>query len=490
MRGDGGERVTRQRIGGLDLKPTHERTWTRAVSASLFAALAAACGAMDAGAPALQDEVIAFVGVTVVPMDSERVVADQTVMVNDGRIAVIGDSDETTVPASAQQIDGAGLYLMPGLAEMHGHLPNPSFPAEVTENVLFLYVANGITTVRGMQGHPSQIELRERIRQGELVGPQLFLGSPAMSGNSVQAVEDAERLVREYQAAGFDLLKVLEGLSAEVYDAIAATANEIGIPFAGHVTDNVGLFHALESGQATIDHLDNYIEALVPDDRAIEVEALVGVRQLLDRIDEDRIALVVEATREAGAGVVPTMVLWENGILATRPSAELLEERTEVQYMPSETVQQWAQAVDERMDGANLTASRELAGLRRRLLSALHGGGVQVLLGTDSPQIFSVPGFSSHREMALYVDVGLTPYDVLESGTRVVAEHFGAADDFGTVEVGKRADLLLLQGNPLEDVSNVARRAGVMVNGQWLSEDAIQRRLAEMATYYAAQPSP
>ncbi len=246
------------------MKPTHERAWTRAVSASLFAAQVAACGAMDTGAPALQGGVTAFVGVTVVPMDSERVVADQTVMVNDGRIAVIGGSDETTVPASAQQIDGAGLYLMPGLAEMHGHLPNPNFPAEVTENVLFLYVANGITTVRGMHGHPSQFELRERIRQGDLVGPQLFLGSPAMRGNSVQTVEDAERLVREYQAAGFDLLKVLEGLSAEVYDAIAATANEIGIPFAGHVTDNVGLFHALESGQATVDHLDNYIEALVP----------------------------------------------------------------------------------------------------------------------------------------------------------------------------------------------------------------------------------
>ena len=249
-------------------------------------------------------------------------------------------------------------------------------------------------------------------------------------------------------------------------------------------------FVGLESRQATVDHLDNYVDALVPDDRAIEAQALVGVEQLLDRIDEDRIALVVEATREAGAGVVPTMVLWENGIFPTRPSAELLEERPEVQYMPSETVQQWAQAVDERIEGANLDANRELAGLRRRLLSALHAGGVQVLLGTDSPQIFSVPGFSVHREMALYVDAGLTPYEVLESGTRVVAEHFGAADDFGTVEVGKRADLLLLQGNPLEDVSNVARRAGVMVNGHWLSEDEIQRRLAEMATYYTTQPSP
>ena len=123
-------------------------------------------------------------------------------------------------------------------------------------------------------------------------------------------------------------------------------ANEVGIPFGGHVTDNVGLFHALESGQATVDHLDNYIEALVPDDQRVEVPALRGVDQLLDRIDEARIARVVDATVAAGAGVVPTMVLWENGIIASRPSEDLLGEWTEVQYMPPDTVQRWSQAVE------------------------------------------------------------------------------------------------------------------------------------------------
>ena len=448
-----------------------------------------ACGgAPDTEAPALDGEVTAFEGVTVVPMDSERVVPDQTVIVHEGRIVDIGPAADSAVPANAERIDGAGRYLMPGLAEMHGHLPNPNMPEQVTENVLFLYVANGVTTVRGMQGNPSQIELRDRIRRGEVLGPQLYLGSPSMNGNSVTTVEDAERLVREYQAAGFDLLKVHEGLSAEVYDAIATTANEVGIPFGGHVTDNVGLFHALESGQATVDHLDNYIEALVPDDQRVEVPALRGVDQLLDRIDEARIARVVDATVAAGAGVVPTMVLWENGIIASRPSEDLLGEWTEVQYMPPDTVQRWSQAVDQRVENSNLDAAREVSALRRRLLKALHDGGVRVYLGTDSPQIFSVPGFSIHREMRLYVEVGLTPYDVLESGTRMVAEYFDAASDFGTVEVGKRADLLLLEGNPLEDIGNVARRTGVMVNGYWMSEADIQQRLAEIAEYYAAPP--
>ena len=472
------------------MKRMPEYSWTRAVPPVLLAALVVGCSPSDAGGPAVPGEPTAFVGVTVVPMDSERVIPDQTVVVDNGRILTIGDAEQVPVPRGAQHIDGAGLYLMPGLADMHGHLPKTSPPDETTEDVLFLYVANGVTTVRGMDGHPSQIELRERVQNGQLVGPQLFLASPEFNGENTHTMDDAERRVREYQAAGFDLLKVHEGLSAGIYDVIAATANEVGIPFAGHVSDSVGLFHTLEAGQATIDHLDNYVEALVPNDGASVVETLFGVEQLLDRVDEDRVELVVEATREAGTGVVPTMVVWENWLYATRPSAELLDEWTEVQYMPPATVQQWAQAVDRRLEEADLEARRELAGLRRRLLLALHGGGVAVLLGTDSPQVFSVPGFAIHREMAFYVDAGLSPYDVLESGTRAVAEHFGAAGDFGTVEVGKRADLLLLKGNPLESVGNVARRAGVMAGGRWLSEDEIQRRLAEIAAHYTAQELP
>ncbi len=461
----------------------------------VLGALVAACGGPDvaqtgvqapeAAAPPEGSGATAFIGVTVVPMDGERTLADQTVVVQDGRITAMGPAGELAVPDGALEVDGTGQYLMPGLAEMHGHLPSPDTPADVTENVLFLYVANGVTTVRGMQGHPAQLELRERVRSGELVGPQLFLAAPAMSGNTVGTVEDAERLVREYQTAGFDLLKVQEGLSVEVYEAIVATAREIDIPFGGHVSDSVGLFAALEAGQATVDHLDNYVEALVPEDAGAEPGGLADVDAMIESVDEDRMALVVDATLDAGTGVVPTMVLWENGIFGTRPSDSLLEEWTEVQYMPRDTVQGWSDAVDDRVAGADVASRQALADLRRRLLLALHDGGVPVLLGTDSPQIFSVPGFSVHREMALYVEAGLSPYEVLASGTRAVAEHFDAADEFGTVAVGQRADLLLLDANPLDDVANVARRSGVMVNGRWIPEDEIQERLAVVAASYA-----
>jgi len=452
---------------------------------SLFAILVAtiSCSEVQAPTDGGGRAVTAFVGVNVVPMDSERVVENQTVLVENGHIAAFGPVGDVEIPEGATRIDGAGKYLMPGLAEMHGHLPNPDLPEAVTENVLFLYVANGVTTVRGMQGHASQIPLRARIERGELVGPRLILGSPSMSGESVKTVEDARRLVREYKEAGFDLLKVHENLSPEVYDAIASTAKEIGIPFGGHVTDTVGLFHALSAGQTTIDHLDNYVEALVPEGESPqEAPGLLGAEQLLSRIDESRLPQVVQATLDADASVVPTMVLWESGIYATRPSADLREERTEVRYMPKDMVERWVQAVDERVSSSDPEMLRRLAELRRRILTALHQGGVRILLGTDSPQIFSVPGFSIHREMQFYVDSGMTPYEVLSSGTRVVGDYFG--ENFGAIAVGEGADLILVDGNPLEDVKNVSRISGVMARGRYVSREEIQKKLEAIAAAY------
>lgn len=433
--------------------------------------------------PEVDTDVIAFFNVNLVPMTTQGILESYTVLVDEGRISDLGPTAEVTIPTGATRIDGTGHYLMPGLTEMHGHLPNPSMPAEVTENVLFLYIANGVTTVRGMQGNDSQIELRERIRAKELLGPQLVLGSPAMYGDRVTTPEQAVALVREYDDAGYDLIKIHEGLSPDVYDAIAGTAGQLGMPFAGHVPDQVGLFHALDVGQETIDHLDNYVEALVPEDRKLEEPpGLRGAHELLARIDTSRIDLVVRETVEADGSVVPTMVLWESGIYATRPSDVLLDERPEVAYMPEETVARWIEAVDSRVEEADTDAMHQLAMLRRRILKALYDGGARILLGTDSPQIFSVPGFSIHREMKLYSEIGMKTYDVLASGTRVPGEFLRS--DFGTVELGQRADLLLLEANPLEDVANLSERVAVMVNGELITEDAIQERLEEIAESY------
>ena len=152
--------------------------------------------------------------------------------------------------------------------------------------------------------------------------------------------------------------------------------------------------------------------------------------------------------------------------------------------MPPETVTGWVRQVDERRTSTDADTNRRVAALRRRVLQALHAGGANIALGTDSPQVFSVPGFAVHHEMAFYVDIGMTPYAVLAIGTRKPAEYFDKADEFGTVAVGQRADLILLTENPLDDIAHVARRAGVMVNGRWLSEEEIQRRLMEIAQFY------
>jgi imidazolonepropionase-like amidohydrolase len=413
------------------------------------------------------DPVVAFVNVNVVPMDRDRVVAGQTVVVGDGRIAAVGPAASTTVPAGAVRVDGQGKYLMPGLAEMHGHVPPPNQPAQYIEDVLFLYFANGVTTVRGMQGAPGQLELRDRVNKGELVGPTLYLAGPSFNGNAVKTPEQAVQMVREQKSQGWDLLKVQGGLSVATYDAMARTAKEVGIPFAGHVPADVGLLHAIEMGQQTYDHIDGFIEYLG------------GAK---GPVDEVKLREIVRRVREQGAWIVPTMAVWET--LQGTLDDKTLTAYPELKYMPVQQVQQWTLALQKRLSNPqfNQAAAKLVIDNRMRILRALHEGGVRILLGTDAPQQFSVPGFSIHREMTRMIAAGMTPYDVVKSGTQSVGAYFKDRDDFGTIEVGKRADLVLVDANPLQNVANIARRSGVMARGRWLTEKDIQARLDRIAS--------
>ncbi|MDE0360537.1 MAG: amidohydrolase family protein [Rhodospirillaceae bacterium] len=424
----------------------------------------------------------AFVDVNVLPMDDERVVAGQTVLVADGRIVQVGAAADVMVPDDVTVIDGSGRYLMPGVAEMHGHYPNPD-AQEFTEAVMHLYVANGVTLVRGMQGGASHLPLRDAIEAREIVGPRLLVCAPAISGNNVTQPEDARRLVREAAAAGFDHIKVFEGLTPEVFSAIAETAAEVGLTFSGHVSNLVGLYSALEQGQSTIDHLDNYIEAMIDDPEIVGELGLLELPSVMSQVDEAKLGDVIAATVEAGAGVVPTEVLWET-FLGGRSGADFLAEMPETRYWVRESipgvasgVNRWAQQTDGRSAALpSPDAGRPVIELRRRLIKELYDAGVPVLLGTDSPQVFSVPGFSIHREMQVMVESGLTPYQVLHAGTAAVADFLGA-EDFGRIAEGQRADLVLLNANPLDDIGHFADSAGVMVNGVWLSRSDIDERL-------------
>jgi imidazolonepropionase-like amidohydrolase len=399
-------------------------------------------------------------------MDSDRVLADWTVVVRDGRVIATGPASAIKVPADATVIDGRGKYLLPGLAEMHGHIPPPTSSPEYIESVLFLYVANGVTTVRGMQGAAGQLELRDRTARGEIVGPTLYLAGPAFTGNTAPDVATAVARVRQQKDEGWDLLKIQTGLSREVYDAIAQTAREVRLPFAGHVPSAVGVEHALEMYQDTIDHIDGYVEHLGGQSVPLEDRP---VRELAER------------TAKAGVAIVPTLFVWE-----TLRGAVTLESRTslpELQYLPRQTVEQWTRSLTNRLN--NPQFNRDAAGhyIRNhvKVFKALHDAGAEILLGSDAPQQFNVPGFSVHREMQRMVEAGLTPYEVLKTGTANVGAHMIGKDSFGHIAIGHRADFVLLDANPLENIANAERRSGVMVRGRWLPAAEIQQRLAAIA---------
>ncbi|HYI39646.1 MAG TPA: amidohydrolase family protein [Allosphingosinicella sp.] len=456
----------------------------RSILLTLLAAFALLSGAPAAAQAARA--VYAITDVTVVPMDRERLLPGRTVIVRDGRIAAIGAARSTRIPAGAVRIDGRNRYLMPGLAEMHAHVPAGA-DAQWTRDVLFLYAANGITFARGMLGAPAHLELRSKLEQGALIGPRLYTSGPSLNGNSVATPEDGRRMVAEQKAAGYDFLKIHPGLDRARYDAIAAAARAHKLPFGGHVPDAVGLRRALEAGQATVDHLDGYMPLLVRDDFAIPEGAggFFGY-DLADSVDERKIAQAARLTRQAAVWNVPTDSLMHHMLLPGLGEAELLA-REELRYVPSAMLEGWKQAragFRAQPDYVPARAARFIL-VRGKLIKALHDSGAGLLLGSDAPQLFNVPGFSLHRELTYFVQAGLTPYQALSAGTREVARFLGTPGDFGTVEPGRRADLILIEGDPLKDVANVRRRAGVMVGGRWLGRDEIEAGLAAIAARHA-----
>lgn len=200
----------------------------------------------------------------------------------------------------------------------------------------------------------------------------------------------------------------------------------------------------------------------------------------LDKPHADRIRELARLTKEAGASVTPTMALWRT--IFGRDTAETLRaRRPEIAFMPPQAFAGWAAQREDQLAQIPEEDGRAVLEFRDAMLKALADAGVRILLGSDAPQLFSVPGFSLQREMEAMVRAGLTPYQVLRSGTRDAAEYLDAGWEFGTVEVGRSADLILVAGNPLADVANIARRDGVMLRGRWLPQGDLAKRFAEVA---------
>lgn len=435
----------------------------------------------------------ALVGANVIPMTDAGPLADQTVLVRDGRISAIGPRSELEVPATFRRIEAAGRYLIPGLTDAHVHLEH-----FISPEVLKLFVANGITTVRNMDGRPYILEWRRAVESGAMLGPTIYTAGPILDGDPptrddntiVRNVTEAAAVVEEQARAGYDFIKVYVGLSREVYDAVIASAQEYGLPVAGHVPRQVPLERVLEAGQASIEHLDGYDELIEAEDSPHRDGWHWSKLYLAMPADSQKFEEAAQLTAEAGIWHVPTLVMQEKRAAPSEMQTWL--EAPELAYVPRDVTRhwdpdQWDRQTRDLLDNfgpaeAEILERGELN--RNRLVAALHDARVGVLIGTDTPNPFVVPGFSVHEELRNFVEAGLSPHDALLAATRESARFLGEADQFGTIEVGKRADLILVDRDPTENIQNTTSIVGVMVHGAWLPARDLTTLLEEVAAAF------
>jgi imidazolonepropionase-like amidohydrolase len=420
--------------------------------------------------PASQDApATAFTHASVLAMSGEaRVLSDQTVIVQSGRIAWVGPATEARPPRDARVIDATGKYLLPGLADMHVHTGSSDFP---------LLIANGVTTVREMNGSPTLLAIRDSVRAGTLLGPTMYVAGPLLAGVKqrwrhvlIQTPEEARAEVQREIAAGYDYVKAYSGLSLASYDAIVATARG-HLPVVGHIPRDVGLEHALASGQCSLEHMDQI------------VEALAGNRKSLDSATIDSGAAAIA---RAQAWVTPTLAVME--VLNSRGTKRFaaLYDRPEMRFVDADTRAWWnslrapmhgatsAEPVDTDFVG-NMARAYDVA--ETQLVRALHRAGVRMLLGTDFPNPLMVPGFAAHDELDALVRTGIPPYDALAMATTNAAAFTHATGTFGVIAPGARADILLVDADPLRDLSTLRHPVGVMLRGRWLDRAALDAML-------------
>lgn len=456
----------------------NHQTKRLSVGSALFFALLFACSPRLVAAQ--HKPPTAFVDVNVVPMNREIVISHQTVVVEDGKIVALGPAHSVKIPAGSQRIDGTNRYLMPGLVDMHVHFIRPALPgrpqkssaatyAKENEQLALLFVANGVTTVRNMWGHPEILKLNDHILRGDILGPTIYSVGPITDGDPpvnagsriVITEQEAQEAVREDKKRGYIAIKVYNNLSVSAYRAIVAAAAKEHLPVVGHVPKAVGLTGALEAHQASLEHFSGgFPRAALPEGTA---QDQLFLNDLLSRADLNKLPAAAEAAKAAGSWTCPT-------VAQVQIDAEKDSWAKERSFVPPEVVERYEQG-----KLPLLVSSSEAFPLA--LVRALHSKGAGLLLGTDAYKPNVIPGFSLHEELGYFVKAGLSPYDAIRAGTSDAARFLHRENEFGTVAVGQRADLLLLTANPLESVGNVAKRVGLMLRGDWLSEGELQIKL-------------
>ncbi len=416
-------------------------------------------------------QVTVFKNVNVVTMNSPEILENQNVIVADGMIRYVGSDDKQAL--NAVTINADGKYLMPGLADMHVHVN--------AKKDLAMYLANGVTTIRNMRetkllGTISYVRnLRNRVNSGKIAGPTIYstgpiyddkplLPDPPFRKGTEQAdtKEKVNRLVKNDKQKGYDFIKVYSNLSKQMYEEIIKVSAGWSIPVVGHVPGSVGIELALSLGQNSIEHLTGY-------DKFINGASVV---------EEEHLDKCIEMTKSKNIWNCPTLVVFSKYV----PTEEFdyLENREGMQYMPWYVKRFWRSG-REKMNKTFLKNKWcylcETVDARKKIVKKLHDAGVGLLLGTDSMDAFVVPGFAAHEELKLLVDAGLTPYEAIRTATVNPAIYMNALDTIGTVSAGKRADLVLVEGNPLENIENTVKIAGVMAKGRWFPKDQLNKML-------------
>jgi imidazolonepropionase-like amidohydrolase len=417
---------------------------------------------------------VAFVGVNVIPMtEGASLLRAQTVIVRGGRIAAIGRESSTPVPRGAARIDARDRYLLPGLVDAHVHLEYFDDPA-----VLSRFLASGVTTVRNMDGRPYILAWKRRVALGTLLGPTIYTAGPILDGDPpllddntvVRTAADARAAVEAQHAAGYDFVKVYTNISREAYDEVIRAARARGLTVAGHVSRHVGFDSALASGQHTIEHLAELDDAIEADDSPTRGRFHWSKLFLAMPADSARMRAVAKRLAAAGTWVVPTSVQPDRALPPSDSLGPWLA-FAEMMQVPAAMRDGWAERARQaarRMDAEDWRLVERGRVNRRHMLAVLREARVNLAVGTDTPNPFVVPGASIHEELANFIRAGFSPLDAIAAATREPAQLLGASDEFGTVEVGKRADLMLVDANPLSDLAALRHPLGVMVRGRWL----------------------
>jgi imidazolonepropionase-like amidohydrolase len=416
------------------------------------------------------DTPIVFTNVNVLPMDSERVVPRQSVVIEGGIITRLGPAASIAIPRGALTIDGTGKYLMPGLVDVHVHLA--SNPENEQRQILKLFLVNGVTTVVNLRGIPEILALRKAVSAGRITGPRIYTAGPYVNEPFVTTPDEVERAVVEQKRAGYDFIKLHGSLSRAAYARLNAVARRVGIRVVGHAPRNLGVEAMFEERQYMVAHAEEF---LYDTTNSSKDASLPGI--------EARLPEFARPMANAGIWLTPNLTAYKAIALQVKDLNAMLA-RPEMRYLPISNQRGWGPGTNPytaRFDSSMYPGIMARYRILEKLVREFRDAGVRLLVGTDAMNTGVIPGFSAHDEMADLVSAGLTPYQALRAATANAADFLAKDGDRGTVAAGQKADLVLLDANPLENIANTRRIAGVMARGRWLSSEAIAKILQELA---------